>query len=70
MGDTRSIRMKIESLLVDLWEEGNRIGREDQKEEDETLLAAQLEDTYEKGYDKGYDKGYKAGLSDREEANK
>ena len=57
MADTESIKIEIESLLADLWDEGNRIGREEQKEEDEGKLAEQLEDAYEKGFDKGFEQG-------------
>ena len=66
MGDaTKSIRIGIESLLVDLWEEGYKIGQNDQWNEDERKLDEERVDAYEKGYDKGYDKGYNAGLKDR-----
>ena len=58
MGNTKKgIRIQIESLLVDLWEEGYTIGQSNQWNEDEALLPDKLEDTYEKGYDKGFEQG-------------
>ena len=57
MDYTKSIRIQIESLLVDLWVEGRRIGSEAQKEEDNTTLEEKVIDAYERGYNKGFEQG-------------
>lgn len=60
MGDaTKSIRIGIECLLVDLWEEGYKIGQNNQRTEDKRKLEEEKVDAYDKGYDKGYNAGLK-----------
>ena len=56
-GATKGIRIQIENLLVDLWEDGYTIGQSEQWGEDKALLPDKLEDAYGDGYDKGFEQG-------------
>jgi len=58
MGDaTKGIKLSIESLLEDLWDEGYKIGQNDQWIEDEKTLDEEKDKACELGYDKGFEDG-------------